>query len=199
MTQTPLCNAASPPHVLPVQWHTADLCLPAGLRQVPQHDPCISCRKRFCTSSWLSCTATSAVKLGPLHSALRRTVGTLPSPQPTLIQDVCALRDGILTRREQAAAQSRQRRSNSFAVFRAAHPAMAIEAMKLRYAMPVVPRIDEVNAAAALQWLPLCTLKRLCVEPSTSASGLAKVHACESRLCINALRLELTQRQSSAV
>ena len=198
-------------------YHTAPLALlPMHAYRQLQRRTC-ACRSHSTTSSGRSLHelpeevlrlimaqlhSNDAVKLGSLHSALRSAVGTLPSLQPTLIQDVRAFRDGMLTRREQAAMQSWQKRSDSFAAFRAAHLALAIEAMKLRFAMPVVPRNDEIDASAALQWLPLRSLKLLCIEPCTSEPGLAKVRAFGlGRVAAlpYALRLVLKPRQLTAL
>lgn len=77
----------------------------------------------------------AAVKLGSLHSALRRALGRISSLQPSVSLDVCEIRDGGRTRGEQAAFQQWERRRDSFAAFRLAHPAVAMEAMVLRFAL----------------------------------------------------------------
>jgi len=73
-------------------------------------------------------TGNEAVKLGSLHSALRRALGTLPSLQPSMPLDVWTSGGGVRTPSQQAAEQTRRRRRDrSFAAFRAAHPGVLIE------------------------------------------------------------------------
>ena len=99
-----------------------------------------------------------AVKLGSVHPALRRALRTLPSLQPSVLLDVCAVRDGIHTRAERSAQQKRQRHSSSFAAFLAAHPGVLIEAMTVRLVLSlVIPRRMEdvqIDADTVLHWLP---------------------------------------------
>lgn len=120
--------------------------------------------------------ANDAVKLGSLHSALRRAVGTLPNLQPSVVLDVSLIRGSARTRGERAAEHTRQRRGDSFSAFRIAHRGVMINAVTVRMALPsVLPRNVGRDAVFAIYWLPVRSLRRLCVKTSTLASGLAQV------------------------
>ena len=117
-----------------------------------------------------------AVKLATLHPALRRTLGTLPSLQPSVVLDVSVIHAGACTRGEQTARRKRQRRCESFGAFRAAHPGIAIEAVTVRMELPaVLPRHVSKDAVFDMHWLPLRPLRRLCVVTDPLLSGLAQV------------------------
>ena len=103
-----------------------------------------------------------AVKLGSLHPALRSALGSLPSLQPSLVLDTSVLHGPARTRGETAAEQLRQRRSNSFNAFKAAHPGVAIEEVTVRLALPaLLPQHVAADAAFHVHWLPLRYLKHL--------------------------------------
>ena len=125
--------------------------------------------------------SNEAVKLGTLHSALRRALGMLPSLQPFMPLDVWTSGGGVRTRSQQAAEQTRRRRDRSFAAFRAAHPGLVIEAMSLRLVLPeVVPRhVDDlhVEAGSMLRWLPLHSLRRLRFQIGGPQPDVVKVSA----------------------
>ena len=126
-----------------------------------------------------------AVRLGSLHRALHRALKTLPSLQPSVVLDVSVIRSTVRTRGECAAAQQRRQRSDSFGAFRAAHPGVAMDAVTVRMALPaVLPRLVDRDAMFDMYWLPLRALKRLYVETSTLASGLAQVNAPPCAACM---------------
>ena len=113
-------------------------------------------------------SSNQAVRLGCVHPALRRAVGTLPSLQPSVILDVSPLRAETRTRSETTAERPRQLRSDSFGAFTAAHPGLAIDAMTVRLELPAtLPRRIEPHAQFVTTWLPLRNLKHLCVETTT--------------------------------
>ena len=117
-----------------------------------------------------------AVKLASMHPALRRGLRTLPTLQPSVVLDVSVIRDRPCTRREHAARQKRQRRRDSFGAFRAAHPGITFEAVTVRMELPaVLPQHVDKDAVFDVYWLPLRSLKRLCVVTDALASGLAQV------------------------
>ena len=119
----------------------------------------------------------AAVRLGSTHSTLRRIFRALTSLQPSLVLDVTAIRGRGRTPAECAAKQMQQQRSHSFRAFRAANPGIAIDALTLRLVVPAVP-LGKVqrSAGAAILWLPLRQLKRLCLETSADAAGVAQVN-----------------------
>ena len=110
--------------------------------------------------------SNDAVKLASLHSALRRALQTLPSLQPEVVLDMASIPGGRgRTRSETSAEQTLWRRSDSFAAFRAAHPGGAIDTLTFRLALAeVVPDHVLYSAKFAIDWLPLRSLKRLCIE-----------------------------------
>ena len=118
----------------------------------------------------------AAVRFGSTHSTLRRIFRALTSLQPSLVLDVTAIRGRGRTSAEYAVKQMQQQRSGSFRAFRAAHPGIAVDALTLRLAVPEVP-LGKVqrSAGAAILWLPLRQLKRLCLETSADAAGVAQV------------------------
>ena len=119
-----------------------------------------------------------AVKLASLHPALRRILRSLPSLEPSVVLDMASL-PGYSSRAggEAAAVQTRQRRSDSFAAFRAAHPGVAGDAVKVRLAFAgKVPEYIFNGVDFAIDWLPLRTLKRLCIETNLHA-GAQEVRA----------------------
>ncbi len=120
----------------------------------------------------------AAVRMGSTHSTFRRIFRTLTSLQPSVVLDVTAIRGRGRTPAECEAKQMQQQRSVSFRAFRAAHPGIAVDALTLRLAVPAVA-LGKVqrSAGAAVLWLPLRQLKRLCLETSADAAGVAQVNA----------------------
>ena len=110
--------------------------------------------------------SNDAVKLGSLHSALRHALHTLPSLQLSVALDMDLSRiGGGRTRSETAAERRRQRRRDSFAAFQAAHPGVADEAVSVRLALADgMPEDVYYGANFDIDWLPLRSLKRLCME-----------------------------------
>jgi len=124
-----------------------------------------------------------AVKLGTLHSALRRTLSTLPSLQPSVALDFDSSPiGGARTRSETAAERKRRRRSDSFAAFRAANPGVAVEAVSVQLA-PTEGLPEHVYYGANFVidvMLPLRSLKRLRME--TNPHGVShEVRAARTR------------------
>ena len=75
--------------------------------------------------------------------------------------------------------QTRERRGSSFALFKAAHQGVAIEAMNLQLMLPAVATRHaqnvRLNVVTALDWLPVQSLKWLCIETGRPGPGLANV------------------------
>ncbi len=105
-------------------------------------------------------------KLASAHPALRRALQTLPSLQPSLLLEVTLDCGGVRTRRDTAAGRSHRRRRDDFGAFRVAHPHLAFDALTVRVALPagVLRRLR--RSTAPVDWLPLRSLKQLCVETS---------------------------------
>ena len=110
--------------------------------------------------------SNDAVKLASLPSALRRALHTLPSLQPEVVLDMALISGGTgRTRGVTAAKQTRRRRSDSFAAFRAAHPGVVLDALTVRLALAETVSLRVCcGAHFAVDWLPLRSLKRLCIE-----------------------------------
>ena len=111
-----------------------------------------------------------AVKLGSLHPALRRALGTCPGLEPSLVLEVSTLRDGARTRGDTAADYERRLRGGSFRAFSAAHPRIVISAMTLQLELDADELLrfwQHSNIKFASDWLPLRCLKKLHVKTST--------------------------------
>ncbi len=131
-----------------------------------------------------------AVKLASLHTTLRRILRTLPSLEPSVVLDMTSL-PGFngMGGGGAAAMQTRQRRSNSFAAFTAAHPGTAINAVTLRLALTgQVPVYISDGIEFAVDWLPLRSLKRLRIETNLPARAREVRTGMMARLEAHALR-----------
>ncbi len=122
-------------------------------------------------------SGNDVAKLASAHPALRRALGTLPSLQPSLVLEVTLDRGGARTRRETAAGRSHRRRRDDFGAFRAAYPHLVIDALTVRVALPAGLLRRRRRLAAPVDWLPLRSLKQLCVETSNIGNGCTEVSA----------------------